>query len=176
MQGAETLTVRFDLAKLLAGEHPQARHAVRDSALVQLFQPRNFLRAGRNYQFAALLEGNAVLLAEGFHGRRAGHAIARLQRACLVVQAGVDHAAVVSGLMGGDVVFLLDHEDAQFRKAAGDLERRRQSHNASANNQEVSFAISHEIRGLEANTRLYGQRATPAMTPVTRLRSALPGR
>ena len=123
----------FDFAKLLATQHSQARDAIGNPALMQLLEPRNLLGAGRDHELAALFEGNPMLLAEALHGRGPGDAVARLQRAGLVVEAGVDDSAVMSGLVRGHAIFFLHDDQRHLWKAQRDLESCRQSDNPGAN-------------------------------------------
>src|SRR3974390_2210944 len=107
-QGADAVGVRFKFAELVALEQAQAGDSVGDSALMQFLKARDFVGSGGDDQLAALLVGNGVLGAEALHGGASGDAVARLERAGAVVEAGVNDAAVVSGLVGGDAVFFLD--------------------------------------------------------------------
>ena len=116
LQGPQSAAMRLDFAELFGLEHAQSRNFVRNPALVQLLQPRNFLRTGRDYELAAFLERNSLLPAKALHGSRAGHAVARLQRTGFVIETGVNDPAVVPGLMGRDVIFLLHDENAHSRK------------------------------------------------------------
>ena len=59
-----------------------------------------------------------ALVAVLVHLARALHAQARLQRARRVVDAGVDHARVVAGLMGAELALALEHADRGARARA----------------------------------------------------------
>ena len=62
-------------------------------------KPRQLVLVQRDDELAAVLEGDAVLLGERLHRRLALAAQARLERPGRVVQAGVQHAAVVARLV-----------------------------------------------------------------------------
>ena len=101
--------MRLYLTKLVAIHHAQSGHAVGNPPLMQLLQARNLLRAGRDHQLAALLEWNTLLLAKALHGSSACDAVLRLQRTGFVVETGMDNPAIVTRLMGRDMIFLLHH-------------------------------------------------------------------
>src|SRR5581483_1012720 len=68
-------------------------------------------RVGGDDELAAPLVRDAVLGAEPVHPLAAVGAVAGLGRPGLVVQAGVDDAAVVAGLVAGEFALGLDHRD-----------------------------------------------------------------
>ena len=86
-----------------------------------------------------------MLLAEPLHGCGPSDAVARLQRTGLVVEAGVDHSAVMSGLVRGHAIFFFHDDEAHLWKTQRDLQRCRQSDNPCANNQQFRFAVGHRI-------------------------------
>ena len=86
------------------------------SAPVQFFEPRELARVGRHDDLAAAFMRDAVLRAKAIHRFAAFNAIARLHRAGLVVKAGMDDAAVMPGLVGGEAVFRLEED---LRNQAG---------------------------------------------------------
>jgi len=57
----------------------------------------------------------------------------------------VDDAAIVSGLVGGYAVFLLQHDDAPTRESASKLKGGGESHNTCADDDEVHLAIMHKL-------------------------------
>jgi len=63
----------------------------------------------RHDQLAAALVGDPLFGAEPVEGARAFDAEGSLQGARLVIEAGVDDAAVVPALMSGEAVFRLEH-------------------------------------------------------------------
>ena len=161
VQGADALAMGFELAKLVAIEQAQAGDAVGDAALVQLREARNFFGSGGHNQLAALFVRNAVLGAEALHRGASGDAVARLERAGAVVEAGVDDAGVVSGLMGGDAVFFLDDDEALAGEAAGVFERGSEPNDARADDEEVGLAVGH--KSVPGGTNHYRERRPQAM-------------
>ena len=131
-------------AELVAVKQAQAGNSVGDAALVELREAGNFFGSGGHDQLAALFVGDGVLGAEALHGGASGDAVARLERAGAVVEAGVDDAGVVSGLMSSDAVFLVDDDEAVSRKAAGEVEGGGESDDARADDEKVGLAIGHK--------------------------------
>ena len=121
----------------------QSGHSVGGAALMQVLESRNLLGGGGNHQLAAFLEWNRLLLAEAFHRGCSGNAIARLQGPGLVVEAGMNHAAVVAGLMGGHAGLLVHDDETHLREAAGDFQGGCQPHNSSADDEQVRSAVRH---------------------------------
>ena len=95
--------MRLDLAQLFATEHAQARQAVLASALEQRVQARHFVLTGGDHHFAAHVVPDPVRLAEFDHLADAAHGQPSAARSGLVVQAAVQHAAVVAALMKRDL-------------------------------------------------------------------------
>ena len=98
-------------------EHAKSRNAIRNSALMQLLQPGNLFSSGGDHELATLFERNTVLLAKALHGRCSGDTVASLQRASFVVETGMDDSAVMSGLMGGDMIFFFNDDEAHVRES-----------------------------------------------------------
>ena len=105
-QGLQTDGVGLDLAQFFGADEAEAGQAVGFAALAEVFEAREFVGVGGDDDFATDLVGDGVFAAELDHGRGARHAEAGFQRAGLVVDAGVDDAAVVSALVAGDAVSL----------------------------------------------------------------------
>ena len=82
--------------------------------------------------------GDAPLRAVLIQLARALHAQARLERAGHVVDAGVDHARVVAGLMRADLGLALEHADRRLRVAPDQLARDRQAHDPASHHREVA--------------------------------------
>ncbi len=143
MQRADAITVRLDLAKLITFEEAQALDAVGQAALMQGMQTWDFVGRGRHHQLAAFFKGNRVFQAEALHGGATSDAVARLERASAVVNAGVDHSAVVAGLVGGDAVFFLDNQQALAGKAAGIFEGGGEPDDAGSDDEKICLAINH---------------------------------
>ena len=144
-QGLQAGGVRFDLAQFFWTDHAQAGQAVGFSALAQFFETREFVGFGRDDYFAADFVRDVVLAAELDHGGGAGDAESRLQRTGLVVEAGVDDAAVVSALVAGDAVFFLQNQKPQMGKAARDFERDGEADHTAADDDYVVTGIDHSV-------------------------------
>lgn len=84
-----------------------------------------------------------MLLAELDHFPNAGDGQARFQRAGLVVEAGVEDAAVMAALMGADVVFLFQHGDARVGKAPREFAGRGKADDAAADDDEALAGYAH---------------------------------
>ena len=66
--------------------------------------------------------GDAVFAAEFHHGGRARHAQFRFQRSRFIVNARMDHAAVMAALMLANTVFFFQQQQAKPRKSLRDFE------------------------------------------------------
>ena len=144
--------MRLDLDQFGPLDHPQTLHAVRGSALEQILKPTELVLAGRDDQLARRLAGNAAFIAIADHFRRSGDAQLGFQRTGRVVDAGMDHAAVVAGLMLSDLALFFEHDDLGARAAAQYLARGRQSENAGAGHHDVAVP-GRGLRG--RNDRLF---------------------
>ncbi len=108
-----------------------------------------FLQAGKlffghgDHDFAAQLVGQVVFLAEFDHETRALDGHLGLEAAWLVVQAGVDDAAVVAGLVGGDLGLFLQNDELEVRAALHQLHGRGQANDSGADDGYVEFGVSH---------------------------------
>src|SRR6185503_18104465 len=83
--------------------------------------------------------------AEGEHRLRPLPAELRLERAGLVVEAGMDHAAVAPGLVRRDLALLVDHRHPQPRIAARGLHGGGQTHDPGPHNDQIErtcYALS----------------------------------
>src|ERR1700723_3549511 len=109
--------MRLNLAHLVWSNEAKSAQAIRFAALPQLFQTRQFRFAGCDDDLAAYFVRNAMLTEKLPHGRRSRHAQSRFLRSGLVVNPGVDDAAVVSALVAGDAIFLLQDQEPELRKA-----------------------------------------------------------
>ncbi len=120
------------------------RDAVRPGVGPQRRQAREFARGRGDDELAAGLERDAVLGAEGDRGRRAAPAEVRLEAAGLVVDPGVDDAAVAAGLVAGGARLLFEHEHRRPRPAPREFERGGEPQDASADDADV---VGHAPRG-----------------------------
>ena len=96
-----------------AGQAAQPAHAVLAPAPLELAETAQLALVARHDQLAAALVGDGVLLAVGVHLPRPGDAQPGLERTGLVVDAGVDHAAVGAALTAGHVRSALEHDGAR---------------------------------------------------------------
>ena len=78
---------------------------------MQLLKGRHLGQFGCHHELAADLDRDAVLFGEASHGRRSGRTELRLEAAGSVVQARMNNAGVVAGLMLGYARLLLQHGD-----------------------------------------------------------------
>jgi hypothetical protein len=113
VQRGDAARVRLDLTQAGAVEAPQARHAVRVPAPLELVEARQLGLVERDDHLAAALVRDLVALAVLVQLARALDAEPRLQRPGRVVDPGVHYAAVVAGLVTPDAVLLLEHAHAQ---------------------------------------------------------------
>src|SRR5690606_15590920 len=104
----------LDLAERLL-IHMLERDIVLDRTSGQGLHALQFWRGGRDQQFAACFEGDGILPAKGFRGFRACPAQLRLQRTRLVIDSGMNDAAIVSRLVTREIAFLLQQTDPRAR-------------------------------------------------------------
>jgi hypothetical protein len=137
MQGPHPAHGRLYLVELVLVEQPHLRHAVLRRAREELVQTRNLRLVGGDDDLAAAIVRNAVLVAVGVERAASIHAELRLQGSGGVVDAGMDDAAVVTRLVGGDASFLLEDCDADPGIAAERLARHGQSEDPGSDDGEV---------------------------------------
>ncbi len=123
--------------QLLGIDHREARHTVGSPAAHQFLKAGQFGFNGGGHNLSADLEGNIVLAAELDHGRRTSNAVLRLQRARLVIDAGVDDAAVMAGLVTSDGTFLFENGNTAIAKAARGFQGCRQSNDSAPDDNEI---------------------------------------
>src|SRR5204862_4744430 len=109
VQAGDACAVRLELADLLGAQAAQARHLVGAAAALELVEARELALVQGDDDLAAALDGDAALVAVVVQARGALDAQARLERARLVVDAGVDDPGVVPGLAAADLVGRIDH-------------------------------------------------------------------
>lgn len=124
-----------------------AGQAVGPAAALEFVEGRQLALIQCHNDLAAALERDAVLLAESSQRLAADGAIARLGGAGLVVEARVDDAAVVPGLMLGEGPFGLE-EQKRNAKVFGERQRRCQPDDAAANDGDVAIG-GHDVRRRE---------------------------
>ena len=103
MDARDAGRVRLDLAQLVALDPTQARHAVRRRPPLELAQAVELRRVERDDELPALAQRQPTLGAVGAQELAAAPAETRLERSRRVVDACVDDAAVVTGLVERDV-------------------------------------------------------------------------
>src|SRR5262249_38960065 len=111
--------------------------------LIEIFQtPELSLVQGHDH-FAAQVIGDAMLIAETQQLLLPGDAEPRLKRAWFVVDTGMDHAAIVPGLVHGEAILLLKDRQPEVWILLEQLERRGQADDAAADDRDVIVPLSH---------------------------------
>ena len=135
-QRGDACGVRLDFAQRVEDQDLETLEAVLASALEQIAEPGKLGRRGGDQDFATRFVRYPPVLAVAHELRTALHAVARLGRSGLVVQAGVDHPAVVTGLMRGDPRLGLDHDDRSVHdRRQGPCSR--QTHDPAADDRDL---------------------------------------
>ncbi len=141
MQGGDAPDVWLDLAHLLRAEPAQASQPVLGAALLQVLQPRDLGVVHRHDELAADIVWNGVFAAELRHLRHAADGEPGLERAGLVIEATVQHAAVVRALVAAHACFFFEDSDARVRQPSRELDGGGHAHDAAADDEEV--LLSH---------------------------------
>ena len=116
MQRRPAPALRFDVSDLATPHPAQPRDAVGMAARFKLREPRQLIITHGDDQLPAALVGNGVSVAVFIHQPGTLDAQPGLERAWPVVNAAVNHARVVAGLVIPDSGMLVD--DNQFRPGA----------------------------------------------------------
>ena len=111
---------------------PFGIEAVLDAASEEGAEPLELQIVCGHNELAALLERQAVMSADFARRLDARPAERRLQAAGGIIDAGMDDAAVVPGLVGSDFLLLLDDGDGQALIPPRQLQRGREADDASA--------------------------------------------
>ena len=135
--------MRLNFAQLFPLQQPQSDETVGLSPLQQFLEPWNLFFAGGHDDLATDFMLQVVFAAKFHHGGGSLDAKLCLQRSRLVVNAGVNHAAVVSALMTGNSVFFFDQQQPKVWEQAGAVHRGRETYNASADHDDVETLIRH---------------------------------
>ena len=135
--GSDSGRVRLKLHQPLPSDYLKALGAVGGPPPVQLFEAGYLRVVGGDDHLAAHLVGYPALVAVGPEHRAAGGAEVGLLGPGRVVDAGVDHAAVVPGLVGGDLGLLLKHDGTLPGEVQDELPRRREADYAAADDRYV---------------------------------------
>ena len=154
VQPVQRAHVRLDLGDAVAIHPCQAGHAVGGAAALELVQARHLAGLGCHDQLAAPLDRDLPRIAVLVQLAGAGHAQRRLQRSRLVVDALVDDAGVVAGLVRRDRPFALQHLQRQLRMAASQLAGRGQAEDAGTDHGEIALAAgaAHPCLSVRTNT------------------------
>jgi hypothetical protein len=147
VQGGDAADVRLDLVDLAAREAGDRPGAVRARSALELVEARQLLAAGGDDQLAAAVERDPAGFAEPVEEARAAHAELRLQRARLVIDAGVDHAGVGAGLDGPDAILALEDADPARAVAQRQLAGDGEADDSAADDRDVA-SLGHEIPGI----------------------------
>src|SRR5215207_434622 len=139
MQRVDADRVRLDRGDLVGADPPQFRNAVCDPPALELVEARQLLGAGGDDQLARPLRRDAPPLAVRVELGGAGDAQPRLQRARRVVDAGVDDAAGMAGLVARDPGRRLEHRDADAVVAQRQLARHGEAHDPGADDHDVGL-------------------------------------
>ena len=103
----------FDFPQALGADDFQSLDAVGDAALVQVFQAAQFGLVGSHDDLAAAFIFDFVFIAKAQQLLHPGDAEIGFVRAGAVVNAGMDYAAVVAGLVGRQLRFFFQHRHPQ---------------------------------------------------------------
>ena len=123
----------------------QAGQSVLLPAFEQVVQPGNLFGLRRHHQFSANLVRDAVLLAERDHLPDSGDRKPGLHRSWLVVEAAMQHAAVVAALVLPYAGFLLQHRNGGARKFLGQSQSGGQPDDSAANDGDAHFLSRYRI-------------------------------
>ena len=131
VEGRQPDGVRLDLADLLRREPAQPRHPVVGGGPLEGVEAPHLVGVDGHDELAALDVGDRVLGAEVTQQAATAGAQLGLEAAGLVVDAGVHDAGVVTGLVRGEAVLLLEHHHLGARTPSYDLARDRDAEDAA---------------------------------------------
>ena len=160
-EGGDPGGVGFDLAELGGVEPLEAFEAVLLAAEFEVTQALDFGFAGGDDDLAADLMVDGVRAAEFGHEPDSAHGEAGFQRAGFVVKTAVKDAAVVRALMAARAILFLKDANGCSRVAKEQLTGDGETHDASADHDEVVFfqwpeTLSHS--GSTRNSRIHSTR------------------
>jgi hypothetical protein len=115
VEGGDAGDVRLELAQLAAVEVTHSRNPVGAGPLGDAVQSPLLLGVERHEHLAALVVDDVAFQAERTEQSDAATAQRRLQGARWVVEPGVDHPAVATGLVGCEPILLLQQGDSRIR-------------------------------------------------------------
>src|SRR5690242_11081524 len=122
----------------------QPRYPIGAGAALERVEGGQFIGRARDHQLAATARRYRVSVAIVVEGIRAAAAEDGLERTGTVIQAGVDHPAVVTRLVGGDQALLLHDHDARGRKPQLQLPRNRQPEYARPDHRHIALRAIHQ--------------------------------
>ena len=143
MQGANSGAVRLNLAQLFRAEDGKVGDAIGHASPVKLLERGQLVFAGSDHHLAANFMGDAVFPAECHHCGCPLHAGLGFEGAGLVVEARMDHPAVVAGLVGGNPVLLLDDQQARGGKPLREGHAGGKPDDAAADNHQIELMLGH---------------------------------
>jgi hypothetical protein len=141
--------VRLDLGNRTPVGALEPGDAVGSRTPLELVKARQLLLGRRDDQLAGGPGLDPALLAVGVELRRSRHAEACLERAGLVVDAGVDDAARVPGLVRADAGCAFQHHDSGVRASRRQLASDGKAHDPSADDGDIAggwWVGAHELR------------------------------
>ena len=138
MQRRHAAGVRLDLGDLAAVDPAQPGDLVLATPPLELVESRQLGLVGGDDQLAVAPRLDPALVAVGVEQPGALDAEPRLERAGGVVDAGVDDAARVGGLVGGEPVLALEHAEGRVRVPGEQLAGDREPEDAAADDDDVA--------------------------------------
>ncbi len=184
----------FQGPRLARAQPAEARQAVAGASFEQRPEARNLRVIGGDDEFAADLVRDAVRAAECRHLADAGYCQASLGGARRVVQARVQHAAIVTALLLGEIGVFFEDDRLGVRPELVDLIRGRESDDAAADDQDprqcapsifsttgivririaTSFQIAHRRR-YAVSSRITSSKSVMRLRPFTCHGPVMPG-
>ena len=121
MKGGMPLCVRFDVSQAVAVDQGDVRDPVGEGTVVDRVEALHFDVVGGDDDLAAFVKGDVVFGGEVGQEGNASATECGFEAAGFVVEAGVDDSGVMTGLVGGRVVFLFEEGDVGGVAADEDL-------------------------------------------------------
>src|SRR6266851_191917 len=143
MQRRDAAALRLDLSNLRCADPAQARHTIGLRSRLKVGQPWQLVPGDGHDQFPAALKRDRVLLAEFVHQLGALDAELSLERARRIVDARVDDAGIVAGLVLGYRAGLVDDDDLSGRAPGDYFARDGESDDPGADHGDVIAVWSH---------------------------------
>jgi hypothetical protein len=143
MKASRAGRVGLVFSNLFGSQPSDALKTIGFTASMQFFKPGELAGVRGDNNLAASFMRDIVLLAKPVHRVSAFDAISCFQGAWFVVKAGVNHAAVVPGLMCSKPVFSLEEDHSQSRSSSQQRIRRSEPNNAATDNRNVVHNTTH---------------------------------